>query len=361
MRIVVCTAALFLAFFSHSDGGCDAGPAMKTVTDRYGKKIRVPVEPKRIACFFGPSYEKVFLLGEADKVAAMSIRQPPWAHKINPGLENIVVMPSYSNPDVERMLSLGIDLVFYWQWPQQTRHMTNAGIPVVCPCDDKGSPTTRKEFMSRYKDEIRLYGDVLGARAKKTAASYCAYYDTSLRRVLSVTEKIPESRRPTVYYITGRSIFSTQGSYSLAYWLVEMAGGRLVSRTLPPGFVDASMEQILAWDPEVILVGGIMPTEGVMSDPRWKPVRAVRSKRVYPCPEGIFLWGHGSSESPLFVMWLAKLLHPEKFRDLDLERETKEYYQRFYHYRLANEEVRRILQRIPPEGWKQGVGIGGNP
>jgi iron complex transport system substrate-binding protein len=352
---------LVLVFLACLGTAAAAERAMKTVVDGNGRTVRVPVEPKRIACFFGPSYEKVFLLGAADRVAAMSIRQPPWAHKINPGLDNIVVMPSYSNPDVERMLSLGIDLVFYWQWPQQTRHMTNAGIPVVCPYDGKGSPKTREEFTRRHKDEIRLYGEVLGARAKKTAASYCAYYDSAVRRVLSVTGKIPESRRPTVYYITGRSIFATQGRYSLAYWLVEMAGGRLVSRSLPPGFVDASMEQILAWDPEVILVGGIIPTEGVMSDPRWKPVRAVSSKRVYPCPEGVFLWGHGSSESPLFVMWLAKVLHPEKFRDLDLERETRDYYRRFYHYRLTDDEVRRILHRIPPQGWKQGVGVGGNP
>lgn len=334
---------------------------MKNVTDRNGRTVRVPMEPKRIACFFGPSYEKVFLLGAADRVAAMSIKQPPWASKLNPGLEKIAVMPSYSNPDVEQILNLGIDLVFYWQWPQQTRKMATAGIPVVCPYDGRGSPKSREEFMGRYKEEIRFYGEVLGDRAKRIAESYCAYYDKSLRRVLSVTAKIPESRRPTVYYVTGRNIFATQGGYSLAYWLVEMAGGRLVSRELGPGFADASMEQIIAWNPEVILLGGVIPTAGVTSDPRWKPVRAVKEKRVYPCPEGVFLWGHGSSELPLFVMWLAKTLHPDRFRDLNLERETKNYYQRFYHYRLTDDDVRRILHRIPPAGWKQGAGIGGNP
>ena len=63
---------------------------MKTVTDRNGRTVRVPVEPKRIACFFGPSYEKLFLLGSADKVAAMSLKQSPWAHKFNPGLKKAV-------------------------------------------------------------------------------------------------------------------------------------------------------------------------------------------------------------------------------------------------------------------------------
>jgi iron complex transport system substrate-binding protein len=361
MKRVVRAVILLLALYFSSQNAGAVEPAMKTVTDGNGNTIRVPVEPERIACFFGPSYEKVFLLGKADKVVAMSIRQPPWAHELNPALKEMVVMPSYSNPDVERMLSLEVDLVFYWQWPQQTRSMANAGIPVVCPYQGKGSPTTREEFMDRYKDEIRLYGEVLGDRAKKVAASWCDYYDAVMRRVLSVTGQIPESRRPSVYYVTGRSIFATQGRYSLAYWLVEMAGGRLVSETLPPGFADASMEQILEWDPEFILVGGLIPTEGIMTDPRWKPLRAVREERVYPCPEGVFLWGHGSSEAPLFVMWLAKLLHPDKFSDLDMEGEIREYYQRFYHYRLTDEQARRILRRLPPEGWTQGVGIGGKP
>ena len=45
----------------------------KRVKDRIGRSVNVPVDPQRIACFFGPSYEKVFLLGSADKVAVMSI------------------------------------------------------------------------------------------------------------------------------------------------------------------------------------------------------------------------------------------------------------------------------------------------
>lgn len=340
--------ALALMFLACTDTVRAAEKTMKTVTDRNGRTVRVPVEPKRIACFYGPSYEKAFLLGSADRVAVMSIKQPPWARKLNPDLEKIPIMPSYSNPDVEQILGLGVDLVFYWQWPQQTRKMATAGLPVVCPYDGKGSPKSREEFMGRHKAEIRFYGEVLGDRAKKIAESYCAYYDKSMARVLSVTAKIPESRRSAVYYITGRNIFATQGGYSLAYWLVEMAGGRLVSREMGPGFVDASMEQVIAWNPEVILAGGLIPTDGVMTDPRWKPVRAVKEKKVYSCPEGVFLWGHGSSEAPLFVIWLAKTLHPAMFKDLDLVRETKKYYELFYHYRLTDDDVRRILQRLPP-------------
>jgi hypothetical protein len=43
------------------------------------------------------------------------------------------IMPSYTDPDVEKILSPGIDLVFYWQLSQQIEKMSAAGIPVVCP------------------------------------------------------------------------------------------------------------------------------------------------------------------------------------------------------------------------------------
>jgi len=357
MKVVTRRKALALALFMilaavaaplTAGTGAFAAP-MKTVTDRNGRTVRVPAEPRRIACFFGPSYEKAFLLGAADRVAAMSLKQSTWAHKLNPNLKKVVVMPSYTDPDVERLLHLGIDLVFYWQWPQQTARMETAGIPVVCPYDSVRVPRNSGEFMRAYKEEVRFYGLVLGEKARKIAESYCEYYDRKMKRIVSITSKIPENRKPAVYYITGRNAFATQGGAGTSRWLLEMAGARMVSRDLDRNFIDATMEQVIAWDPEVILVGGLTTPDAIRADPRWKTIRAVRENRVYTCPEGVFIWGHGSSEGHLFVLWLAKLLHPDKFRSFDLIRETREYFSRFYHYPLTAAEAQRILKRLPPE------------
>ncbi len=348
MALVLFLALASLVALHVGRYGAFAAP-MKTVTDRNGRTVQVPSDPKRIACFFGPSYEKVFLLGSADRVAAMSLKQSLWAHKLNPNLKKVTVMPSYSDPDVERLLNLGIDLVFYWQWPQQTRRMETAGIPVVCPYDSVRVPRNSGEFMRAYKEEVRFYGLVLGEKARKIAESYCSYYDRKMQRIVAITSKIPENRKPTVYYITGRNPFATQGGAGSSRWLLEMAGGRMVSRDLDRNFIDATMEQVIAWDPEVILVGGLTTPDAIRSDPRWKTIRAVRENRVYTCPEGVFIWGHGSSEGHLFVLWLAKILYPDKFRSFDLIRETREYFSRFYHYPLTEAEARRIINRLPPE------------
>jgi len=350
-RIIILNLFIILLFIFVGLPSIPEGAAAektKTVIDRIGRTIQVPIDPQRIACFFGPSYEKVFLLGSADKVAVMSIKQPPWSQKLNPALKTMPIMPSYTDPDVEKILSLGVDLVFYWNMSQQIEKMSAAGIPVVCPTSSKKPPKTMEQFIRSYKEDIRFYGEVLGEKAKKIADAYCSYYDKRVKKVLSVTSRIPESKRPKVYYVAGRNIFGTQGRYSLGHWLVEMAGGTFASKDLDTYFADASMEQIIAWNPDVIILGGLTSADAIAADPRWQVIKAVKEKRVYTCPEGVFLWGHGSSEVFLFAMWLAQILHPDKFHNLNLEGEVKSYYEKFYHYTLSTEDTQKILKRIPP-------------
>ncbi|HPL41554.1 MAG TPA: ABC transporter substrate-binding protein [Syntrophorhabdaceae bacterium] len=347
-----CLIAVLLLFaYLSSIDVAFASQETRTVIDRIGRTVSVPAYPQRIACFFGPSYEKVFLLGSADKVAAMSIKQPPWSQKFNPAPKTMHIMPSYTDPDVERILSLKIDLVFYWNLPQQMEKMSAANIPVVCPTSSKIMPKTVEQFIQSYKDDIRFYGKILGKKAERIAERYCAHYDKRIKRVLNITSRIPENERPRVYYIVGRSIFSTQGKYSLGHWLVEIAGGTLVSKNLENYFADVSMEQIIAWDPDVIILSGFISADAIYADPRLQIVKAVKNNRVYASPEGVFHWGHGSSEVFLFAMWLAKTLHPEKSKNIDFNNELKDYYKNFYRYALTDDDVHRIINRIPPEGF----------
>jgi len=349
LSVLLTTVLLSLALTCPA---ADRKPATRTITDRNGKTVLIPIEPKRIACFFGPSYEKVFLLGAADKVAVMSIIQPPWSQKLNPRLKQIPRMESYSDPDVERILTLGVDLVFYWQWPQQTEKMAAAGIPVVCPYAASNAATSIEAFLQNNKQEIRFYGEVLGEKAKKIAEEYCAYYDAKINRILKTTSQIPEAKKPKVYYVGGRNVFATQGRYSAGQWLIEIAGGTFVTKDLSANFVDASMEQVITWNPDVILIESFTSPDAILRDPRWQCIQAVKDHRVYVNPQGVFLWGHGSSETVLFVLYLAKLLHPDQFRDIDLTQEVKDYYVKFYHYVLTDADVDRILKHLPPEDFE---------
>lgn len=109
------------------------------------------------------------------------------------------------------------------------------------------------------------------------------------------------------------------------------------------------MESLLEWDPIVIIVGRQYSKSLVTRDPRWQPITAVKTGRVYELPEGVFYWD-GSSEGVLLMLYLAKTLYPERFTDLDLRKEIREYYARFYHHALSDQAIDRMLQGQGPDG-----------
>ena len=83
-------------------------------------------------------------------------------------------------------------------------------------------------------------------------------------------------------------------------------------------------------------------------DPRWQQIKAVREGRVFVNPSGAYLWDRHSAEAALQVLWVAKLLHPAQFADLDVNQETKRFYARFFHHVLTDSELSSIMNATEP-------------
>jgi iron complex transport system substrate-binding protein len=111
------------------------------------------------------------------------------------------------------------------------------------------------------------------------------------------------------------------------------------------------MEQIAAWNPDVIIVG-TAPNEAnrraILADPRWSQIKAVRTGRVFVNPSGVYLWDRHSAEAALQVLWAAKTLHPARFPDLDLRKETKAFYAKFFDHTLTDADYDRIMRAAAP-------------
>jgi len=81
-----------------------------------------------------------------------------------------------------------------------------------------------------------------------------------------------------------------------------------------------------------------------MDDPRWRFLRAVKTRRVHLIPKAPFNW---FDRPPSFmrilgVKWLASILHPDLF-PLDLLRETREFYALFLGVHLDDKALEDIL------------------
>jgi len=129
--------------------------------------------------------------------------------------------------------------------------------------------------------------------------------------------------------------------------LIEICGGtNVVEAPITKGGVGVSMELILKWNPDVIIVKDPIFYEKIYSDPLWKNINAVKNKEVYLVPNSPFNWFEGPPgvNTIIGIPWMAKVLYPDKFMNLDLKGLTQEFYSEFYHYNLSESEVESLLR-----------------
>jgi len=108
------------------------------------------------------------------------------------------------------------------------------------------------------------------------------------------------------------------------------------------------MEKIVAWDPDIILLGMNGSFDSIETNTAFKGLRASKSGRVYKVPAGIFYWDMTSCETALLPLFLAKKFHPDLFKEWDIIREMREFYAEIYGIDLANRDAERILDGMPP-------------
>ena len=103
-------------------------------------------------------------------------------------------------------------------------------------------------------------------------------------------EKIPENRRPRVYYARGPRGLETGLGGSINVETIEFLGARNVAAERQGGLATVSVEQVLLWNPDVIVTIDRDFAASVRSDPVWAPVAAVRAGRVHLSPKLPFGW-----------------------------------------------------------------------
>lgn len=201
--------------------------------------------------------------------------------------------------------------------------------------------------LPRYADTFRFLGKLL--KREDQGRRLAEYAESSLAGIRRSVAGIPESRKVRVYYAEGIDGLSTECDRSMHAELIQYAGGKNVlqcSQRAEYGMEKTTMEQVLAWNPEVIVVQESAFYQRVFKDPRWKYIRAVRDRKVYLIPKAPFNWFDRppSYMRLIGIKWLANILYPERVR-LDMEQETREFYRLFLHTQLSHTQIMRILNK----------------
>jgi iron complex transport system substrate-binding protein len=174
---------------------------------------------------------------------------------------------------------------------------------------------------------LRALGKLMGDDAEPLAAWY-------ERELADAKQRVARSKdHPLAYYGRSPSGLQTGGKGSINVEILDFLGARNAAADTRPGLSAVSLEQVLLWNPDVILTTDPNFWQLARTDRRWRAVTAVQKDRVFLSPHLPFGWFDfpPGANRLLGVWWAGKLLYPQTFADLDLRAKVTEFHRRFYH------------------------------
>ena len=194
----------------------------------------------------------------------------------------------------------------------------------------------------KIPETYRTLGALVGRREQ--AEALARYAEESMATIARRVATIPNERRPRIYYARGPRGLETGLGGSINVETIEFLGARNVAADRRGGLAIVSIEQVLLWNPDVIVTIDQTFAANVRADPLWSSVAAVRAGRVHLSPKMPFGWVDfpPSVNRLIGLWWLAKILYPEQFPE-DMRTLTRDFYRQFYHVTPSDAQIDRVL------------------
>lgn len=321
--------------------------AARQITDMAGRRVAVPDTINRVYGTSPPATYMVYAV-DAGLVAGLNtpVRPTDKAY-IDPRLHRLPVIGGWFGQgrmaNLEFLLKLHPDVIVAWirgSSPAQEKMekaLKPLQIPVVYVVQDS---------LSDSPAAFRFLGDLFDRPSRAEALARNA--EQTLDEIARVRAAIPAPERVSVYYAEGADGLSTECHTSVHAQLIPLSGGLNVHRCTDRstyGMQKISMEQVLQYDPQVIVAHEPMFFATAARDPRWKNIRAVHSGRVYRIPRTPFNW---FDRPPSFMRllgakWMLHRLYPRHYA-VDLTVETQRFYRLFLNVTLDAAGARKVLQ-----------------
>lgn len=348
MRTVALLLAILFSLSAFSSVLCEGEPETRAFTDSLGRTVTVPAHITRIAVT-GPVAQIVVFALCPDRLVGIATAWDPSAEQfLRPDYYDLPVLgqlyggKSEMNP--EALLASGAEIVIDIGEPKASAAedldalTAQTGIPFIHITASTGT------VGSAY----RLLGELL--EMPDEAEVLAVYCETTYEKYIRFAERIDKVR---VLYLLGDSGLNViaRGSYHAEVIDLMCDNIAIVDSPSSKGTGnEVDMEQILLWDPDVILFApeSIYATVGDMEE--WQTVSAVQSGKYYEVPFGPYNWmGFPPSvQRFLGLFWLGALLYPEE-ADYDLEAEVMAYFRLFCHCELSHDQYLMLVANSMPQ------------
>lgn len=302
----------------------------RVLTDAAGREVEIPAQVERVVCTGVGALRYTCYVGAQELVVGVE------QYETEPSLERLY---SYVNgdrfaglpaigangePDAEAILAADPQVIVMSAYVDGADDLqARTGIPVVVV---PGSDTTLDDGAF---ETIRLLGELYGVENR--AAELTDYLREVEADLAARTADIPAEEKPSVY-VCGVSFQGAHGfeGTEAHYGPLELIGAdNLANQTGQASAFDIDPEQVLAWDPDVILIdynGLPLIAEDYAADPDfYNALTAVREGRVYA---QISFRSYASNlETALADAYYAgTVIYPERFADIDIAQKADEIF-----------------------------------
>lgn len=322
----------------------------REITDMAGRKVTVPTAENIKSVFSTGPVAAIFLYMVApDKLLG-------WNYELN-DVEKSIILDKYQD-----LSNFGMgDAVNYEAViaanPTIAINSGKINDTMVSDCDalseSLGIPVVAVDNeLNNSAEAFRFMGELLGV---EDHAEELAQYAEQVFTDINALSDIPEEKKVSVYFGNGEDSLETAPRGSQHAQILDAINAvNVADLELGDGSrVQISAEQLLAWDPDVIVVNGEpkadksgnSAAEDILSNPDYASLKAVQDQKVYGTPNAPFSWvDRPAGPNRLIGMrWFSALIYPEYIK-CDINEEIHKFFDLFYHVDLSDEQLENVLK-----------------
>lgn len=317
----------------------------REITDMAGRTVVVPDEIETV--FSSSTVTAIFMYTLApDKLLG-------WNYELNE-LEKSIILEEYHDlPNFGMGDSINYEAVIAAD-PTIAVNVGTINDKMISDCDklskSLGVPVVAVDGdLSASAEAYRFMGELLGE--EEQAEKLASYAEKTFADIEKM--EVPEDKKVRIYYGNGEDSLETAPAGSAHGQIIDMVNAvNVADLEMGEGSrVQISAEQLLAWDPDVIVVNGepkadmsgASAAEAILANPDYASLRAVQDQQVYGTPNTPFSW----MDRPMGpnrivgIRWLSGLIYPE-YLNYNVDEEVKEFFDLFYHVQLTDEKLENI-------------------
>ena len=322
----------------------------REITDMAGRKVTVPAAENIESVFSAGPVAAIFLYMVApDKLLG-------WNYELN-DVEKSIILDKYQDlPNFGMGDAVNYEAVIAAN-PTIAINSGKINDTMVSDCDalseSLGIPVVAVDNeLNNSAEAFRFMGELLGV---EDHAEELAQYAEQVFTDINALSDIPEEKKVSVYFGNGEDSLETAPRGSQHAQIFDVINAvNVADLELGDGSrVQISAEQLLAWDPDVIVVNGepkadksgSSAAEDILSNPDYASLKAVQDQKVYGTPNVPFSWvDRPAGPNRLIGMrWFSALIYPEYIK-CDINEEIHKFFDLFYHVDLSDEQLENVLK-----------------